>query len=120
MLPLAGCWRPAVVPYVWKGVKPHPGLHGIIPNGLGHCHIGCVLAAVHAMNAMDASGRQAAWSVSCRMETPDLVGVVKTFAAAAFWNVLADFAVSAVVPRAAHTRQLTNPFSRFLCGLWWL
>ena len=87
--------------HIWKGVKPHPGLHGMVWDMV-------CLAAVHAMNV----GRQAAWSVSRRLETPDLVaGVVKKVARAAFWSVLADFAVSAVVPRVARTGQLTNqPF----------
>jgi len=51
--------------------------------------------------------------VSRRLDTPDLVvGVVKKVARAAFWSVLADFAVSAVVPRAARNVQLTNqPFA---------
>jgi hypothetical protein len=56
------------------------------------------LAAIHAMNV----GRQAAWSVADRVESPDLVAnVVKRIVKAAFWNVLADFAVSAVVPMSA-------------------
>jgi hypothetical protein len=87
--------------HVWKGVKPHPGLHSMVWDMV-------CLAAVHAMNV----GRQAAWSVSHRLETSDLVAdVVRKVVRAAFWNVLADFAVSAVVPRAARTGQLTNqPF----------
>jgi hypothetical protein len=87
--------------HVWKGVKPHPGLHRMVWDMV-------CLAAVHAMNV----GRQAAWSVSHRLDAPDLVAdVVRKVAKAAFWNVLADFAVSAVVPKAARTRQLTNqPF----------
>jgi hypothetical protein len=87
--------------HVWKGVKPHHGLHGMVWDMV-------CLAAVHAMNV----GRQAAWSLSHRLETPDLVAdVVQKIAKAAFWSVLADFAVSAVVPRAARTARLTNqPF----------
>jgi hypothetical protein len=87
--------------HVWKGMKPHPGLHGMVWDMV-------CLAAVHAMNV----GRQAAWSVSHRLETSDLVAdVVRKVARAAFWNVLADFAVSAVVPNAARTGRLTNqPF----------
>ncbi len=71
--------------HVCKGVKPHPGLHGMVWDMV-------CLAAVHAMNV----GRQAAWSVSHRLEAPDLVAdVVQKIAKAAFWSVLADFAVSA-------------------------
>jgi hypothetical protein len=48
------------------------------------------LAALHAMNV----GRQAAWSVSNRVASPDLVAdVLKRMVKAAFWGVLADFAV---------------------------
>ena len=87
--------------HVWKGVKPHPGLHRLVWDMV-------CLAAVHAMNV----GRQAAWSVPHSLETSDLVAdVVRKVVRAAFWNVLADFAVSAVVPKAARTGQLTNqPF----------
>jgi hypothetical protein len=63
------------------------------------------LAAIHAMNV----GRQAAWSVADRVASPDLVAnVVKQIVKAAFWNVLADFAVSAVLPMSARTGLLTN------------
>jgi len=61
--------------HVWKGVKPHPGLQGMVWDMV-------CLAAVHAMNV----GRQAAWSVSRRLETPDsawkatVAGVVKKVA----------------------------------------
>lgn len=87
--------------HVWKGVKPHPGLHRMVWDMV-------CLAAVHAMNV----GRQTAWSVSHRLETPDLVAdVVRKVARAAFWSVLADFAASAVVPGAARNVVLTNqPF----------
>jgi hypothetical protein len=66
------------------------------------------LAAIHAMHV----GRQAAWSIADRVESPDLVAnVVKRIVKAAFWNVLADFAVSAVVPMSARNGLLTNqPF----------
>jgi hypothetical protein len=67
------------------------------------------LAAIHAMNV----GWQAAWSVSDRVASPDLVAnVVKRIVKACFlWNVLADFAVSAVVPMSACYGLLINqPF----------
>jgi hypothetical protein len=59
------------------------------------------------------AGRQAAeWSVADRVASPDLVAnVVKRIVKAAFGNVLADLAVSAVVPMSAHNGLLTNqPF----------
>ena len=86
---------------LWLGRKPHYGLHGVVWDMV-------CLAAIHAMNV----GRQTAWSVSHRMASPDLVaGIVHRIVKAAFWGVLADFAVSAVVPRAARNALLTNqPF----------
>jgi hypothetical protein len=86
---------------LWLGEKPHYGMHRMVWDMV-------CLAAIHAMNV----GRQAAWSVSHRVASPDLVAdVVRRIVKAAFWNVLADFAVSAVVPRSARNGLLTNqPF----------
>ena len=83
------------------GVKPHHTVHRMVWDMV-------CLAAVHAMNV----GRQSAWSLSHRLETPDLVvAVVQRIVRAAFWGVIADFAVSAVVPRSARTGLLANqPF----------
>jgi hypothetical protein len=86
---------------LWLGEKPHYGMHRMVWDMV-------CLAAIHAMNV----GRQAAWSVADRVASPDLVAdVVKRIVKAAFWNVLADFAVSAVVPMSARNGLLTNqPF----------
>jgi hypothetical protein len=86
---------------LWLGEKPHYGMHRMVWDMV-------CLAAIHAMNV----GRQAAWSVSHRVASPDLVAdVVRRIVKAAFWNVLADFAVSVVVPRSARNGLLTNqPF----------
>jgi hypothetical protein len=63
------------------------------------------LAAIHALNV---SG-QAAWSVPNKVASPDLVAdVMKRIVKAAFRNVLADFAVSAVVPVTACDMLLTT------------
>jgi hypothetical protein len=87
--------------HIWMGVKPHHAAHRMVWDMV-------CLAAVHAMNV----GRQSAWSLSHRLETPDLVvAVVKRVVRAAFWGVIADFAVSAVVPRSARNGLLASqPF----------
>jgi hypothetical protein len=86
---------------LWLGVKPHHALHRMVWDMV-------CLAAIHAMSV----GRKAAWSVSHRLETPDLVAAVaQKVARAGFWSVLADFAASAVVPRRARSSLLTSqPF----------
>jgi hypothetical protein len=98
---LLAAGRRVLCSQLWLGEKPHYGLHRMVWDMV-------CLAAIHAMNV----GRQAAWSVSHRLASPDLVaGVVRRIVKAAFWNVLADFAVSAVVPRSARNGLLTNqPF----------
>jgi hypothetical protein len=86
---------------LWLGVKPHHALHRMVWDMV-------CLAAIHAMSV----GRKAAWSVSHRLATPDLVAAVaQKVARAGFWSVLADFAASAVVPRRARNSLLTSqPF----------
>jgi hypothetical protein len=86
---------------LWLGVRPHHALHRMVWDMV-------CLAAIHAMSV----GRKAAWSVSHRLETPDLVAAVaQKVARAGFWSVLADFAASAVVPRRARNSLLTSqPF----------
>jgi hypothetical protein len=72
-------------------------------------------AAIHAMNV----GWQAAWPVSDWVVSPDLVvDVVKRIVKAAFWNVLGNSAVSAVVPMTARNGLLTNqPFLAWPVGV---
>jgi hypothetical protein len=67
---------------LWLGEKPHYGMHRILRDMV-------CLAAIHAMNV----GWQAAWSVSDRVASPDLVAnAVKRIVKAAFsgmcWQLL--------------------------------
>lgn len=97
MLPADGSLRCAEL---WMGLKPAPQLHRLVWD------LVC-LASVHAMNL----GRQAAWAVR-GLEVPVLVADVAVRAACAdFWSVLADLAVSVVVPEAACDASLAQqPF----------
>lgn len=88
---------------VWLGVLPHPQLHRMVWDMV-------CLAAIGAMEF----GRKVAWAVAA--EAPALpLPVVERIAGRAavgeFWRVLADFAVSAVVPRRVQGQLLTQqPF----------
>lgn len=66
------------------------------------------LAAIHALDL----GRHAAWTTSQRLEVPALVDdVACRVARAGFWDVLADLAVSVVVPDRERTASLLQqPF----------
>jgi hypothetical protein len=88
---------------VWLGVLPHPQLHRMVWDMV-------CLAAIGAMEF----GRKVAWAVAT--EAPALpLPVVERIAGRAavgeLWRVLADFAVSAVVPRRVQGQLLTQqPF----------
>lgn len=90
---------------LWLGVKPHPGLIGIVWDMV-------CLAAVHGMNV----GRCTAWAVShpengIVLPLLAVERIASRAAIAAVWDVLADFAATAVIPRAAHGYRLTQqPF----------
>jgi hypothetical protein len=90
---------------LWMGVKPHPGLLCIVWDMV-------CLAAVHAMNV----GRCTAWAVSHAENgaaLPYLVveRIASRAAIVAMWDVLADFAATAVIPPAGRGYRLTQqPF----------
>jgi hypothetical protein len=92
---------------LWLGVKPHPGLHRMVWDMV-------CLAAVHAMDV----GRCVAWSVThpedqavAPLPLLAVERVAGRAAIAAFWDVLGDFAATAILPRTARTVRLTQqPF----------
>ena len=87
------------------GVKPHPGLLCIVWDMV-------CLAAVHAMNV----GRCTAWAVShaengAALPYLAVERIASRAATVAMWDVLADFAATAVIPPAARGYRLTQqPF----------
>jgi hypothetical protein len=90
---------------LWMGVAPHPGLIRIVWDMV-------CLAAVHAMNV----GRCTAWAVShaengAALPFLAVERIASRAAIVAMWDVLADFAATAVIPRAARGYRLTQqPF----------
>ncbi len=88
---------------VWMGVLPHPRLHRMVWDMV-------CLAAIEAMDY----GRRVAWAaVADGPALPHLAGerIAGRGAVGEFWRVLADFAVSTVVPRRAQGVLLTQqPF----------
>ena len=88
---------------VWLGVLPHPGLHRMVWDMV-------CLAGIGAMEF----GRKVAWSVVADQPALPLLVVERIAGRAAvgeFWRVLADFAMSAVVPRRVQGQLLTQqPF----------
>jgi hypothetical protein len=90
---------------LWLGVKPHHRLHRLVWD------LVC-LAFVHAVDF----GRRAAWSVSktergAALPLLAVEGIASRAAVGEFWSVLADFAVSAVVPGRLQNVLLTKqPF----------
>ena len=87
--------------HLWLGVPPHADVHQLVWDFV-------CLAFAHACER----GRKAAWAVGQGLQACDLVGRVAVLAArGGLWDVLADFAATARVPRAARTAQLTRqPF----------
>lgn len=88
---------------LWLGVLPHPGLHRMVWDMV-------CLAGIGAMEY----GRKVAWSAVLDQPALPLLAVERIAGRAAvgeFWRVLADFAVSAVVPRRVQGQSLTHqPF----------
>lgn len=85
------------------GVKPHPRLHRVLWDMV-------CLAGIGAVNF----GRRVAWAVAAEGPALPLLTVERIAGRAAdgeFWRVLADFAVSAVIPKRAEGGLLTQqPF----------
>ena len=88
---------------VWLGVKPCRELHRMVWD----------MVCLAAIGAMD-FGRRVAWSTAADAPTLPLLAVERIAGRAAvgeFWRVLADFAVSAVVPQRVQGPVLTRqPF----------
>jgi hypothetical protein len=88
---------------LWMGVKPHPQLHRMVWDMVCLAGIGAV-----------EFGRKVAWAVATEAPALPLLtieGIAGRAAVGEFWRVLADFAVSAVVPKRAHGLLLTQqPF----------
>jgi hypothetical protein len=85
------------------GVMPNPRLHRMVWDMVCLASIGAV-----------EFGRKVAWAVAAEAPALPLLTMERIAGRAAvgeFWRVLADFAVSAVVPKRAHCLQLTQqPF----------
>ena len=87
------------------GVTPHPGLLRMVWDMV-------CLAAVHAINV----GRCTAWAVShaengVALPLLAVERIAGRAAIVALWDVLADFAATAVIPPAARGYRLTQqPF----------
>jgi hypothetical protein len=104
MLPVDGS---VLCSALWLGVKPYPDLHRMVWDMV-------CLAAVHAMDV----GRCVAWSITHPKDQAvaplPLLAVERVAgraAIAAFWDVLGDFAATAILPRTARTVRLTQqPF----------
>lgn len=88
---------------LWMGVLPHPQLHRMVWDMVCLAGIGAV-----------EFGRKVAWAVAAEAPALPLLTVEQIAGRAAvgeFWRVLADFAVSALVPKRAQGVKLTQqPF----------
>jgi hypothetical protein len=88
---------------LWMGVKPHPRLHHVVWD----------MVCLAGIGAVD-FGRRVAWAVAAEGPALPLLTVERIAGRAAvgeFWRVLADFAVSAIIPKRAQGLALTQqPF----------
>ncbi len=88
---------------LWLGVMPTPWLHRMVWD----------LVCLAGIGAME-FGRKVAWAVAAEAPALPLLTVERIAGQAAvgeFWRVMADFAVSAMVPKGAQCLKLTRqPF----------
>ncbi len=88
---------------LWMGVMPNPRLHRMVWDMV-------CLAGICAVEF----GRKVAWAVAAEAPALPLLTVERIAGRAAvgeLWRILADFAVSAVVPKRAQCLKLTQqPF----------